>query len=635
MNVLALVMFFSFVIYLGSGIYVIILDRKSALNRAFFALNMSFAVWAFALTFFITAPNKESSLFWDIIASFGYYSFSSFVLHFFLLYTGKTRFLKKWWSYIIIYLPVFILIANKLTVNSSVNDYIMGSFGWKMVRSTGSIWLQASLIRYLLFSIIGFSLCYFKWQKAHSIRERKQAKIIFISGMLSLIVGTISYFMNILFEIDFPDMTIISMLIWIMGVMYGIQKYKLLTLTPTVAADNILHTIIDAVILINPIGKILHTNIETGRLLGYEEDELTDTELDRLFPEGNSNKSQHILDLLKKGPVRNLESDFITKNNQQIPIMISASECRDHEGETIGYVIVSKDVTKLRDMENRLKHLAHHDALTNLPNRLLLKDRLRQAIARAKRDQTFIALVLLDLDQFKNVNDVLGHSIGDLLLIEIAKRLTESIRQSDTAVRLGGDEFVLLIEDLKSPEDYETVVKKVLERIIAPCVIDTHRLKITASMGISIYPTDGSDMENLMKNADLAMYFAKNHGSNRYQLFSTSMSLSTINADHLIDNLDKALENNELILLYQPIIDLTVGNIIGTEALIRWNHPEYGIITPSKFMKAAEESGSIVPIGEWVLWTVFGRQRSGKMPDILLHMFLLIFHSGSFNKRTW
>ncbi|MDW7656327.1 MAG: EAL domain-containing protein [Bacillota bacterium] len=603
MNGFALAMFFSFMVYLSVAIHVILLDRKSALNRTFFALNTSFAIWSLALAFFISAPDKESVKLWDYVASVGYNSFASFVLHFFLLYTGKTRFLKKWWSYIIIYLPAVAFIANKLAVNADVNDYVMGSHGWQTDINTGSIWFQAGLIHYILYCIISFILCYVKWRKAESIRIRKQAKIIFISGILSFIVGSFSYFAFFIFNHDYPDMTVVGLLIWSVGIIYGIQKYKLLILTPAVAAENILQTIIDSVILINPQGRILHSNAETGRLLGYEEAELADTELDRLFPGGSSHTSSHIISLLKKGPVRNLESDFITKDNQQIPIMLSASVCRDQDDATIGYVIVSKDVTKLRDMENRLKHLAHHDALTNLPNRLLLNDRLSQAIARAKRDHTYFALVMLDLDQFKKVNDVLGHSIGDLLLIEMAKRLTKSVRQSDTAVRLGGDEFVLLIEDLKSPEDYETVTKKILDRITEPCDIEQHKLNMTASMGISIYPTDGSDMENLMKNADIAMYFAKNHGRNRYQLFSTSMSLSAITADQLEDELDKALENNQLMLLYQPVIDLSTGDIIGTEALIRWNHPQYGMIEPAKFIKAAEESGSIIPIGEWVLST--------------------------------
>jgi diguanylate cyclase (GGDEF)-like protein/PAS domain S-box-containing protein len=600
---IALVMFFSFLVYLSAGIYVIYLDRKSSLNRTFFALNMSFALWSFAIVFFITAPDKASCLIWDRISSLGYYSFASFVLHFFLLYTGKVRFLKKWWSYLMIYLPAVIFVAYKFTPYSVVDDYVAGRFGWKTMIDTGSIWFLISNVQYVLFCIISFILCFFKWREETAIRAKKQAKVIFIAGVLAFLVSSASYFSFTWFVQDFPDITVVGLLIWSAGIIYGIRKYKLLILTPTIAADSILQTIIDAVILVSPEGRILHTNKETSQLLGYEEAELKGAELDRLFPEDSSKKSKHIMSLLKKGSVRNLESDFITKDNRKIPIMVSASVCKDQDDVTIGYVIVSKDVTIFRDMETRLKHLAHHDALTNLPNRLLLNDRLSQAIARAKRYKTYIALVLLDLDRFKRINDVLGHSIGDLLLIETAKRLTESIRQSDTAVRLGGDEFLLLIEDLKDPQDYETVVKKVLDRITDPYTIETHKISMTASMGISIYPTDGIDIENLMKHADLAMYFAKNHGRNRYQLFTTTMSLSAINANHFEDRLDQALEKNELMLLYQPVIDLVTGNIIGVEALIRWNHPEYGLLTPAKFLKAAEESGSIIPIGEWVLWT--------------------------------
>ncbi|MDW7657502.1 MAG: EAL domain-containing protein [Bacillota bacterium] len=621
MNGFALIVFFSFLVSLGLGVHVLFLDRQSVQNRVFFALNMSFAIWSFAVVFFITAPDAAGCLVWDLIASIGYYSFASFVLHFFLVFTGKTGFLHKWWAYVILYAPAVILIAAKVTADPFINGYIRGSNGWMTDIRTESLWFLASVVQYILYCLIGFALCLVKWRQAQSARERKQARIILISGLSAFVIGSASYFMSALWDIDMPDITVVGLILWSAGILYGIQKYKLLVINPKTAAEDILETIMDSVILVDSRGTILHANIGTADLLGHDPDELAGTDLDILFPEDSRVKTDQLMDLLQQGPVRNLQVEFLTSHSLRVPVMVSASECIDNDDDLLGYVIVSKDITKLRDMEKQLKHLAHHDVLTNLPNRLLLNDRLAQAIARAERNKTFFAVALLDLDLFKQVNDVLGHNIGDLLLVEIAKRLTETVRQSDTVVRLGGDEFVILIDALRRPEHYEKVVQKVLERVARPCVIQSHKINVSASIGISIYPTDGHDMESLMKNADLAMYYAKNHGRNQFQSFSTSMSLNAIERVRLEGGLSEALANQELLLLYQPVIDIETENIIGVEALVQWNHPEQGVIAAAKFMQTAEESGLIIPIGEWVLESACrqaGRWQAEGHPDLQL-----------------
>jgi diguanylate cyclase (GGDEF)-like protein/PAS domain S-box-containing protein len=603
MNLFALTVFLSFLISLGLGVHVLFLDRNAALNRVFFALNMSFAIWSFGVVFFIASPDAAGCLAWDLVASLGYYSFASFVLHFFLVFTGKTGFLSKWWSYIILYAPAVVLIAAKITADPFINGYTLTSNGWVTDIRTESLWFQASVAQYILYCLIGFALCLRKWHTAQTARERKQARIILLAGLSAFVVGSASYFMSFLWNIDMPDITVVGLILWSVGILYGIQRYRIMVISPKTAAENILQTILDSVILVDTQGTILHANSGTERLTGLSEDELSGADLDWLFPEDSKIGMDQLLDLLEQGPVNNLEAEFLNGSDERVPVMVSASECKNKDDEVLGYVIVSKDVTKLRDMEMRLKHLTHHDALTNLPNRLLLNDRLAQAIARAERKKTYFALALLDLDRFKRINDVLGHNIGDLLLIEIADRLSGTVRQSDTVVRLGGDEFVLLIDDLRRPEHYEKVAQKVLECISEPCQIKSHNISVTASMGISIYPDDGHDMESLMKNADLAMYHAKNHGKNRCELFSTSMSITAIANVSMEERLSEALKKRELLLFYQPVIDLETGDIIGIEALLRWNHPEQGLIIPAKLMQAAEDSGQIIPIGEWVLET--------------------------------
>jgi len=340
--------------------------------------------------------------------------------------------------------------------------------------------------------------------------------------------------------------------------------------------------------------------------------------LEKLFPWDSRSDDTNIDGLRRKCPVRDTETYFVTKNGVSIPVLFSATECREIEGTLIGYVLASKDITDLKNAENRLLQLAQHDPLTNLPNRLLFNNRFSQAISRAQRGNMFVALLIIDLDRFKEVNDVFGHTAGDLLLIEIAKRFVASVRESDTVARLGGDEFIILLNDLTNINDYEIVVQKILENIARPYMVNADEINITASIGISIFPINGNNVENLMKNADLAMYSAKNQGRNLYKLFSPSMSTSISEKMDLEKSLRKVLANNELLLFYQPVIDISTGMIISVEALIRWKHPDSGVILPARFMLLAEESGLIITIGEWVLRTACAQavtwQKSGYPP---------------------
>jgi len=263
--------------------------------------------------------------------------------------------------------------------------------------------------------------------------------------------------------------------------------------------------------------------------------------------------------------------------------------------------MVFHDVSAARALSARMCYLAQHDSLTALPNRMLLTDRLTQMMSLAQRHQQKMAVLYVDLDRFKHINDSLGHGIGDRVLQSVAQRLLSSVRSSDTVSRYGGDEFVILLADAVHAQDALVSVDKILLALAAPHLVEQHHLSITASVGIAIYPDDGTDAATLIKHADFAMLHAKDSGCNSYQFFKPEMNMRAVARQSLETGLRHALERQQFVLHYQPKMNLETGAVVGVEALIRWRHPQRGLVAPGYFIPAAEESGCIVPISRWVL----------------------------------
>jgi len=376
-----------------------------------------------------------------------------------------------------------------------------------------------------------------------------------------------------------------------------------------------LESIGDAVICTDAEGSIALMNLVAERLTGWSLPEARGQSMASVFRIVDSVTRETIanpmIDTIRFNRTGHLPVNcvLISRDGHETFIEDSAAPIHNREKKTAGSVIVFRDVSEALSLAELAVHASQHDPLTGLPNRLLLNDRLGQAIALAKRHNGRAALLFVDLDGFKHINDSLGHLTGDNVLKSVAGRLKEHIRMPDTVSRQGGDEFVLLLQEVQKPEDAAITAKRVLGAVSEMYSLDGHELYMTASIGVSMYPEDGLDAETLMKNADTAMYNAKESGRQCYKFFTPAMNIRAVERQSIEEDLRHALERKELSLHYQPKIDLTTGAIIGAEALLRWTHPRRGSVPPLKFIRIAEDSGLILSIGAWVQREAFKQAR--------------------------
>jgi len=373
----------------------------------------------------------------------------------------------------------------------------------------------------------------------------------------------------------------------------------------------------DIVYMLDQQGRFAFVNDCITQLLGYRNEQLIGMHYRDLVyiedaeqagyvfsPRAREDSSPRTVELRFKCCDHDRPPQFFEINT--IPIELQCSDIFDAEDELsdesfVGIYGVARDISERKDAEQTINFQAYHDLLTHLPNRALFKDRLNLAVAQAKRSCHQMAVMFLDLDRFKLVNDTLGHIYGDELLQQVSQRLQRCLREGDTLARFGGDEFTLLLPEIEDKNDAKVIAKKIIENMREPFVIEGHEVYVTISVGISMYPNDGTSMDSLVKNADIAMYHIKGHGKNDYQFFCREMNEASMQRLSLERDMRKGLESEQFELYYQPQVDAITGQIVAVEALLRWQHPTLGLISPTDFIAVAEETGLILPLGEWVV----------------------------------
>ncbi|HUF18060.1 MAG TPA: EAL domain-containing protein [Thermoanaerobaculia bacterium] len=590
-------------------------ERKAGVPFALLTLSVS--VWLFCFSWMYCARLPEVAIFWARAAYLGIPFIPAAAYHFTvsLLRLGRNekRLATIFWGVS----AVFATAAFSGTaIVTSVHRYF-----WGYYPMLG--WLALAYLVYLSF-VLALTMRHYIVEYRRPQRDRHRRRIeLFLIAFSTGYLGAFDYFPS--FGIPLYPFGYLAIAGFIALAARAVWRYRLVDFSPEFAASQILETMQGSVLVLDLEGKIRVVNQAACEMLGYEEAELVGTGMGNII-ESPLNIGRASDTLMRGGIIRDRAMIWRRKSGERAEVAVSGSMLRDDQGTPAGLVYVALDISDRKRAE-QIEYQAYHDALTGLPNRIFFKNRVSFDLDQAEATHTTLCVLMLDLDGFKLINESFGHSVGDELLQAVSRRLRGCLRDHDAVARLGGDEFAILLL-LRKEDDVSLVTNKILETIRRPFHLEGHELFVTTSIGIALHPTDGHDAETLLRNADNAMYAAKERGKNNYQISGPTLTERSRERLFLENSLRRALELEQFVLYYQPVIDFRSVQTVGVEALIRWNHPQSGLLSPHDFIEIAEEVRLIVPIGEWVLRTACTEARRWQLttsPDLRVAVNLSVY----------